>query len=101
MRRWAFVVFMLGMLVLIGVMIFNVKEVRSLEGLEDNQHVKLNGLVVSERGIYDDEKILELDSGIVLVCEGCGSYLDKEIFVEGIVEEYKGEKQIRVLRIIP
>lgn len=102
MRRWAFVVFMLGMLVLVGVLVFYVREVESyleLEGLEINQRVRLSGEVVSERVLYGDEKLLELDSGIVLICEGCGSYLDKEIFVEGVVEEYEDGKQVRVLKL--
>ncbi len=102
MRRWVFIVVILGMLVLVGVMIFYVRGVESysdLEELEINQKVRLSGLVVSEKVIYGDEKILELDNGIELICEGCGLFEGEDVFVEGVVEEYKDGKQVRVLRI--
>ena len=100
MRRIAFIVVMLGMLVLVGLMIFNIREVKDLEGLEINQKVSLSGKVISERVIYSDEKILMLDKNISLICSGCGSYLNSEIMVEGVVEEYEGEKQVRVLKVL-
>ena len=90
---------MLGMLGLVGLMSFDVREVDKLDGLEINQRIVLTGRVISERVIYSDEKLLVLDKNITLICSGCGSYLNSEIMVEGVVEEYEGEKQVRVLRI--
>ncbi len=90
----------LGMLVLVGLLVFNIKEVETLEGLEINQRVSLSGQVVSERIIYSDESLLKLDNNITLICSGCGSYLNDDVSVEGVVEEYGGERQVRVLKII-
>ena len=91
---------MLGMLGLVGLMSFDVREVDKLDGLEINQRIVLTGKIVSERIIYSDEKLLVLDKNITLICSGCGSYLNSEIMVEGVVEEYEGEKQVRVLKVL-
>jgi len=86
MRRWAFVIAVLGMLVLLGYFVFDVREVDSLEGLEINQRVILGGEVVGEENSYG-RRVFKLGNGIELVCEGCGDFVGGEIVVEGIVLE--------------
>ena len=50
--------------------------------------------------MYDEFKLLVLDSGIELVCD-CGfeSFLDLEVNVEGVVSEFNGKRQVEVLKI--
>ena len=98
MRRWAFVVSILGMLVLAGFFVFDVKTADNLEELEINQKVRLDGTVLSEKASYGI-RIFELDNGIELVCECNGGFKGKMVFVEGVVSEYKENKQIEVLKI--
>lgn len=99
MRRFAFVVFVIGMFVLMGFLIFFVKEVDDLEGLEINERVIVGGMVMDERVIFGSEKLLILDNGIELVCECFGVFEGREILVEGVVMEFRGKKQVRVLSI--
>lgn len=99
MRRWAFVIAMLGMFVLVLFFSVGPEEVESVEGLVVNKNVLLNGIVVEERVIYEGVKVLILDSGIELVCECDESFVDRRVRVEGVVEEFDGRKQVRVLRI--
>ena len=101
MRRFAFVIFMLGMFFL--VLHFNrgaieVSDVEGLSKLGVNERVLVEGSVVNERIIYGETRIIELDDGIRLICE-CGGFLGEEIEFEGVVEEYEWEKQVRVLKI--
>jgi len=103
MRKWAFIVFIVGMVILLGIMLFaGEEELDSVDELEDlvvNQKVSLAGKVVGEKIIYEDERILELDNGIVAVCSNCRECLDKEVLIKGVVSEYNGEKQVRVFRL--
>ena len=66
MRRWAFVIAILGMFVLALLMNYlPAKEIKSYEDLQDleiNARVSLNGEVVEERIIYEGTKILILDN---------------------------------------
>jgi hypothetical protein len=98
MRRWAFVVAILGMFVLLFFLSYGEKEVDSLEGLEINQRVLVGGTVVEERAISGG-RILRLENGIEVVCECVGSFKGREVSVIGIVSEFEGEKQVDVLRI--
>jgi hypothetical protein len=101
MRRWAFVIVIVGMFVLVWFLGFDVEIVRSFEdlsGLEINQKVELNGTVVGERRIANG-KILDLDSNISLVCSCLGDFLGLEISVEGVVSEYDGKRQVDVLKL--
>ena len=102
MRRFAFVIMILGMFVLFWFMGSDGEEIESyedLENLEINQKVFLEGRIISERIIYSGTKLIILDSGIELVCECVGNFIGEDVFVEGVVEEYKGKKQVGVLAI--
>lgn len=101
MRRWAFVIAILGLFVLVLVFGFNRIEVSSLDELlllEINQRVFLTGNIVSERVIYSGTWLLVLDSGIEMVCSCTRSFFG-QVDVEGVVSEYNGKKQVEVLKI--
>lgn len=102
MRRWAFIIAILGMFVLALLMNLPVREVDSYEeisGLEINTRVKISGEITSERVIYEDEKLLTLDNGVDLIYQGGGGFNGEEVEVIGLVSEYEGKKQITVEKI--
>ena len=121
MRKWAFVILILGMFVLLLLMNFlpakNVGSYEELEKLEINTKVILSGKVVEERVLYEGTKSFELDiedsvnslalvsnetsrNGIELICECTDSFLDEKIIIEGVVSEYEGKRQVEVLKIM-
>ena len=103
MRRLAFILTILGILSLAILMNLPAKEISSkeeLENLEINQKVAIHGKVISERILYETQKLLILDNKIELVCECPQTFKDKNISVLGIVSEYDGKKQVTVLKII-
>lgn len=102
MRKIAFLVALLGITLLVGMINFlpskEVNGLEDLQGLTENQKVFLGGFVVQERD-YGDILLINVN-GMNLVCDGCkNGFLDKEVFVEGIVIDYQGETEIDVLRI--
>jgi len=103
MRRFAFIIAIIGMFVLSLFMGGEGKEIESyeeLQGLEINAKVSVSGKVLEEKVIYEGTKLFILDTGIDLVCECIESFEGKEIEVEGIVSEFEGIKQVRVLRVV-
>jgi hypothetical protein len=103
MRRFAFIIAILGILVLAILMNLPPKEIsdkEELSSLEINQKVSIQGKVTSERILYENQKLLVLDNKIELVCECPSAFKDKNISVLGIISEYDGKKQVTVLRII-
>jgi len=105
LRKYAFIVSILGIAVLLGLLILSPRELGSLEELDNieiNEKVVLEGKVESERD-FGDFKVLSI-RGIEIVCE-CGgeddgSYLNKEVKIIGLVEEFRDKRQVRVLRIV-
>ena len=103
MRRFAFVIAIVGLFLLALLLNQKPKEVSDYEGLrnfEINSKVIVEGRVVSEKLIYDGNKILTLDNGLELICECSENFKGKIVEVVGIVEEYNDKKQIRVLRLL-
>lgn len=103
MRRGAFIAMIVGMFVLLLLLNLPAKEIKSyeeIESLEINTRVKVSGSVVSEKVIYENEKVLELDRGITLVFEGIGQFTGKEIEAVGKISEYEGKKQVTVEKIV-
>ena len=101
MRRFAFVIVILGMFVLVLLLskgAIGIDSYEELEKLEINERVIVSGVVVSERVIFED-RLLELDNGLELVCECEGGFKGNKVEVVGVVEEYRGRKQIRVLEL--
>ena len=101
MRRYAFAIAILGMLVLayflLNGSVVEVKDVKDLESLTANQKVNAEGVVVGERK-YGKGSLMELDNDIVLVCD-CYGFEGSKVEVLGLVEDYTGEKRIKVLKL--
>ncbi|MFH1290467.1 MAG: hypothetical protein ABIH92_03600 [Nanoarchaeota archaeon] len=102
MRKWAFIVAILGMFVMVLFLNLEpekVEDYSDLEELELNTRVSVMGKVVSERLIYGRTELLVLDNGIDLVFEGVGNFENEEIEVVGVVSEYNEKKQVTVEKI--
>ena len=105
LRKYAFIIAILGIAVLLGLLMLSPKELYSLDELDSmeiNEKVVLEGKVESERD-FGDFKVLSV-RGIEIVCE-CGgendeSYLGKEVKIIGLVRKFNDNKQVRVLRIV-
>ncbi len=89
----------------IGILLFSMnlpaKQVRSIDDIKElplNTKVILYGKVTEEK-LYDEFKIMKIN-GIDATCSNClGQYKGKEILIEGLVSEYEGTRQIKVLRL--
>lgn len=84
---------MIGLFVLLSLFYFSspveISRLDELENLSDNQKVLLKGPVEDERFIQGGSVFYISD--IRVYCKGCKeSYLDREVFVEGVVENYRG-----------
>jgi hypothetical protein len=103
MRKWAFIIVILGIFAMALILEFErFEEISSYEdlmNLEVNKKVSLSGKVVEERVLYEGTKLLKLDNGIEVVCECAGGFKDGNVLVEGFVSEYEGKKQVEILRI--
>ena len=99
MRRWAFVFTMMGFFILLGVLLFtNPKKINSekdLESLFDNQRVTFTSKVVNEKQIQK-VNLITFENKIKAVCECPTGLKGKNIFVEGIIESYNTEKQVKI-----
>jgi len=103
MRRFAFIVAIVGLFVFALLLNFGGKEMKNyedLEKLEVNQRVSVSGKVIDERVVFGNERVLMLNNGIEMICECDRSYKGSVVEVEGVVEEYKEKRQVRVLKII-
>src|SRR3989338_9555344 len=103
MRQWAFVISIVGMFVLILLFLRSGVVVEDYEGLSDlevNTKVVFSGKVISERVLSGGKtRIMEIEKNITAVCDCDRGFKGKNVKIEGIVEEFNGEKQVRVLRI--
>ncbi len=100
MRRISFIFAILGISFLFYIFLFGETSVESFEDLnklEINSQIILEGIVTNEKD-FGNFKILTIKE-IDVICNCLGSYLEKEIVVEGVVSEYLGKKQIKVLSI--
>jgi hypothetical protein len=103
MRRWAFIIAVLGIFVLIVFMVFGgvgeVDEAGDLDGLVENSKVRVLGVVQGERG-WGEDVLLVLDNGVEVVVDGSVGFglKGKEVEVIGVVEEWEG-KRVRALKV--
>ena len=102
MRRYAFVIVILGMFAMVLLLNKNPAEINSFEELKNfevNTRVKVEGRVLQKINLYDEVVLLKLNKNIELICECNESFVNKTVNAVGKVEEYKNKKQIMVLEI--
>ncbi len=98
MRRLAFIICILSTFILLTLLVYwPAQHYSSLETLIPHERVFVEGVVKEEiiRGTF---RVFYIDS-IEVRCECSTSYLGKQIQVEGYLEDYRGERYVRALRI--
>jgi hypothetical protein len=103
LRKVSLIITFAGLSVLLGMLILPAEEIvgerAGLTEREINEKVVFSGKVESEKN-FGDFKIWELSEvDFDVVCDCKESYLGEEIEIEGIVGEFNGQRQVRVLRI--
>jgi len=108
-RRWAFVLTIVGIFVLLLIMVYSgedrVSSQEEIDKLEVNSKVILKGLVEGERK-FGEGVMLSLsvqDNGelIEVLCENCGyGNVGKRVEILGVVKEIYGEKKVEALRVM-
>ena len=100
LRKIAFIITIAGVAVLLMFLLAKPKEVSSFEDIkttEINEKVLVKGKIESQRD-FGNFKILEIN-GIEAICNCKESFLDKEVEIVGLVEEFNGKRQVRILRV--
>lgn len=77
-----------------------VSKSQDLENYQVNQLVTLTDKVISQRLIYEGTTLYKTQKGFELICDCTNNLKDQEITIQGLVEEYEGKKQVRILEII-
>ena len=97
MRRFALIIAILGIGVLLGFLVAGPKEIdgKSLDGLFDGQSISFEGVV-------DEVRVLRAGSLIVIddirvFCECSDIRAGQRVRVEGLVEEYDGNLRVNAL----
>lgn len=101
MRRWAFVVVIIGILILFGILFFTketeISEQKELEKLMENEKVRVIGTIEEERN-WGNEKLLILDNEIEVISD-LGKLEGKKIEIHGTVDDFE-KKRIRAIKIV-
>ena len=97
LKKISFTIGVIGIAMLVILLNSSPKEVKSIANEKINQKVTIQGKVLSERQ-FNDFSILQIE-GIEAICECKNPYLNKEVRVIGLVEEYQGKRQIKILEI--
>jgi hypothetical protein len=100
-RKLSFAICIVGIAILLSLLLTNSNEVDEVKSLELNEKVMLTGSVANQRQVSEGLNIMILEGhDFDIVCDCDEDYLGSEIVVEGVVEEFNGEKQVRVLKIV-
>lgn len=97
MKYFAFILSIACIFLLFYVMLSPAKEVANLDGSDLRESVSVRGIVQEERGISTGTIFIVND--ISLRCDCFSTYKGKFIVAEGYVDEFKGERFVRVQSI--
>ena len=103
MKKASIVIAVIGIFILLIMLNFSqpiqVNSQKDISILIENSKVQTKGKVMSEKQI-GNEKFLNLDNNLEIICRTCPSYLGQIIYIEGIIEKYQNKTQIQALKII-
>lgn len=106
MKKLSFAIALLGifmLLILLNILSpVAVNNSSDLSKLIENTKVQATGKIISERTLYANTKLINLDNNIEIICIGCQNYLNQTIKVVGITdkyEKYENKTQIKALKI--
>ena len=100
LKKISFIIVIIGIALLLSLLILSPKEVNveDIENLTLNKKVFFRGKVEHERD-FGNFKIWQINE-IEVVCDCNESYLNKEVEITGLVSEFEGKTQVRVLRLV-
>ncbi len=98
MRRYAFILTILGILLLFLLLSLqkpiSITPKTNLNNTLQNQRVELTGIVTEQT-----YTTITIDDNLKLNCESCPAYLNKKVVIIGSVETWTTEPRIKVLEI--
>ncbi len=97
MKEVALCLSILGIFLLLFLLSSEPKEIGDLNNTLINQKVIIEGIVDKERTA--GELVIMVINGIEVVCSCEESYMGKSVSLVGVVSEFNGKKQVKVLRI--
>jgi len=101
MRRISFIFAILGIFLLIVFLFFipnkELKNVKDLNKTINNEKVILSGVVQNEK-TSNKFRLFNINK-INVICSGCKSYSGKFVKIKGVIDDYEGKKEVRVLEI--
>jgi len=77
-----------------------IRNYSELSELQDYTKVQTTGKVISERVLYEQTKLLNLDNNIEVLCNACPVYINRTLTIIGTVETYINRTQVNALKII-
>ena len=97
MRKFAFIVAIIGLGVLLGFLLRGPRNVSSLDGLLVGTVVSVEGYVSEERN-FGSGKLLIIDE-IPVFCECSRSYLGSLVKITGVVERFPDNLRVRAFSV--
>ena len=97
MKEVALCLSIVGIFILLFLLSSEPVEIKSLNETLINQKVIIEGIVEKER-TAGELNIMQI-SDIEVVCSCKESYLGKSVSLVGVVSEFNGKRQVKVLRI--
>ena len=97
MRKFAFIVALIGLCVLLGFLLREPRRVSSLDGLLVGSAVAIEGYVSEERN-FGSGKLLIVGE-IPVFCECSRSYLDSLVKISGVVERFPDDLRVRAFSV--
>ena len=101
MKNYALIITILGLFILLIILLtskpIKINNLKDLEKLQANQKILISGKVTDEK-TYGKTKYLTI-SNFQVICNSCPSYLNKNLSILGIKEDYTGKTRIVALKI--
>ena len=97
LKKISFILAVVGITVLLILLILPGRKISDIDNMAINEKVILSGRIIDE-GDYGDFKIWQMEGkDFDIICDCKESFLDKEVSIVGLVDDFNGEKQVRVL----
>ena len=92
----------LGVLLLLSLMLFlpsyKLNSVSDLNNTSDNDKIYLSGKVIKQTR-FGSSSLLGMDNGLEVQCSCKSSYKNKNVSIEGIIDDFSGKKRVVALKI--
>ncbi|MEK6915220.1 MAG: hypothetical protein AABW89_01605 [Nanoarchaeota archaeon] len=99
MRKYAFIIGILGLGFLVGFLFRGPVSVDKLDGMEIGSMVYISGIVDSERKFGNGKLLIIEENDILVYCECTKDYAGLNVLVSGIVERFPDDLRIRAFKV--